>query len=111
MQRIAGKLGYQGDMIGFNSYLNQNPDKMNTMNMYQNKAMEMAMGGMAKPNYAPGGFVVPPQQLAYEGQSVSELQANRAIQPGLVPGATVQPVGTNITADQLVSPYSGQVTG
>ena len=111
MQRIADKLGYQGDMIGFNDYLNQNPDKMNTMNMYQNKAMEMAMGGMAKPNYAPGGFVTPPQQLAYQGQSVSELQANRAIQPGLVPGATVQPVGTNITADQLVSPYSGQVTG
>jgi len=111
MQRIAGKLGYQGDMIGFDSYLNQNPDKMNTMNMYQNKAMEMAMGGMAKPNYAPGGFVTPPQQLAYQGQSVSELQANRAIQPGLVAGATVQPVGTNITADQLVSPYSGQVTG
>ena len=111
MQRIAGKLGYQGDMIGFNSYLNQNPDKMNTMNMYQNKAMEMAMGGMAKPNYAPGGFVTPPQQPVYGGESVSELQANRAIQPGLVAGATVQPVGTNITADQLVSPYSGQVTG
>ena len=28
MQRIAGTLGYQGDMNGFNTYLNQNPDKM-----------------------------------------------------------------------------------
>ena len=56
MQRIAGTLGYQGDMNGFNTYLNQNPDKMSKMNMYQNKAMEMAKGGMVKkPNYAVGG--------------------------------------------------------
>ncbi len=56
MQRIAGTLGYQGDMNGFNDYLNQNPDKMNTMNMYQNKAMQMAKGGMVK-KYAVGGSV------------------------------------------------------
>ena len=203
MQRIAGNLGYQGDMSGFNDYLNQNPDKMSKMNMYQNKAMEMAKGGMVKkPNYAVGGvttlptasklpnpFEDPiigkqspdvdqgfynsqeyrdfqnnpnnrvgttdmydspyfgsmgsgslgqaqdrayeaylankasttvdprtavggvPQTGAYEGQSVSELIANRAIDPSLAYGATVQPVGTQVTGDQLVDPRSGQVTG
>ena len=58
MQRIAGTLGYQGDMNGFNDYLNQNPDKMNVMDMYQNKAMQMAKGGMVKRNYADGGGVL-----------------------------------------------------
>ena len=203
MQRIAGTLGYQGDMNGFNTYLNQNPDKMSKMNMYQNKAMEMAKGGMVKkPNYAVGGVttsatgsqmgslsditmpsptvpnineteeelfaeynrlkkesaekraggflgqvVLPtegetfeqfksnrnslkgilpttsttvdprtavagvPQTGAYEGQSVSELIANRAIDPSLAYGATVQPVGTQVTGDQLVDPRSGQVEG
>ena len=202
MQRIAGNLGYQGDMSGFNDYLNQNPDKMSKMNMYQNKAMEMAKGGMVKkPNYAVGGVTTlptasklpnpldnpvigkqspdvdqgfynsqeyrdfqnnpgnrvgtqdmynspyfgsmgsgsigqaqdrayeaylanqtatvdprtsvggVPQTGAYEGQSVSELIANRAIDPSLAYGATVQPVGTQITADQMVDPRSGQVTG
>ena len=197
MQRIAGTLGYQGDMNGFNTYLNQNPDKMSKMNMYQNKAMEMAKGGMVKkPNYAVGGvttsatgstpvgfglpqdqvpFAEPdmnnifdaqgnigtanttpttynytydqaisrqmsrdvkspaeasaiadaiargpdtassvagvPQTGAYEGQSVSELIANRAIDPSLAYGATVQPVGTQVTGDQLVDPRSGQVEG
>ena len=189
MQRIAGTLGYQGDMNGFNTYLNQNPDKMSKMNMYQNKAMEMAKGGMVK-QYAVGGSVsslmptnsqvfpadgfttvgvgddpaniVPitntspttynytydqaisrqmsrdvkspeeaaaiadaiargpntassvagvPQTGAYEGQSVSELIANRAIDPSLAYGATVQPVGTQVTGDQLVDPRSGQVEG
>ena len=239
MQRIAGNLGYQGDMSGFNDYLNQNPDKMSKMNMYQNKAMEMAKGGMVKkPSYAVGGvttsatgstfagrqdynynketgeytpisfgLVTPdtlsggvadpttpprgagmigdqpttdgggikmmpepssygpytydearglnanravkppaqqqainealsrgpgpsdtmalqntvtnpstsvggvPQTGAYEGQSVSELIANRAIDPSLAYGATVQPVGTQITSDQIVDPRSGQVEG
>ena len=217
MQRIAGNLGYQGDMSGFNDYLNQNPDKMSKMNMYQNKAMEMAKGGMVKkPNYAVGGVTTSatgadnttfirlpgtvkadkdgivnigdissrpvagrgffesdiykkfkndsanmrgtsdvydspyfgrmssgsvgraqdkayeeylasqnasartdprssiggvPQTGAYEGQSISELIANRAIDPSLAYGATVQPVGTQITADQMVDPRSGQVTG
>jgi hypothetical protein len=57
LQRIAGTLGYQGDMNGFNDYLSQNPDKMNTMNMYQQKAMQMARGGMAIRSYEQGGFV------------------------------------------------------
>lgn len=110
MQRIAGKLGYQGEMNGFNDYLNQNPDKMNAMNMYQNKAMEMAKGGMVK-KYAGGGSVVPPQTPEYAGESISQLQADRAINPSLAYGATAQPVGTNVTADQLVDTGSGQVQG
>ena len=45
MQRIAGTMGYQGDMSGFNTFLQQNPDKMQMMNMYQNKAIQMVKGG------------------------------------------------------------------
>ena len=54
MQRIAGTLGYQGEMNGFEDYLNQNPDKKNTMNMYQNKAIQMMRGGMVQ-NFDTGG--------------------------------------------------------
>jgi hypothetical protein len=59
MQRIAGSLGYQGDMNGFNNYLNNNPDKKQMMDMYTQKAMQMANGGMAKKNviYAQSGTV------------------------------------------------------
>ena len=55
MQSIAGKLGYRGNMNGFNDYLAQNPDKKTTMDMYQNKAIQMMNGGMVKRNYAVGG--------------------------------------------------------
>jgi hypothetical protein len=55
MQKIAGQLGYQGDMNGFNDYLSSNPDKQEAMNMYTNKAVQMAQGGMVK-KYAVGGL-------------------------------------------------------
>ena len=64
MQRIAGTLGYKGDMNGFDNYLNQNPDKKNTMNTYQNKAIQMMNGGMARRNYAEGGVLAPAAQTA-----------------------------------------------
>ena len=158
MQRIAGTMGYQGDMSGFNTFLQQNPDKMQMMNMYQDKAMQMVKGGMVKMQQ--GGMVeeaefdpsspymrkplqvgssgaptgrpsllsgvkqpidfdprtpaqtpTPPQQPEYQGESITELQAKRAIDPSLPYGTTVQPVGTQITSDQIIDPRSGQVTG
>ena len=133
MQRIAGTMGYQGDMSGFNTFLQQNPDKMQMMNMYQNKAIQMVKGGAVPSKYKgfsklpenvqqkinpelagkyqEGGTVVPPQQPEYQGESITELQAQRAIDPSLPYGTTVQPVGTQITSDQMVDPSSGQVTG
>ena len=179
MQRIAGTMGYQGDMSGFNTFLQQNPDKMQMMNMYQDKAMQMVKGGMVKmqqggmveeaefdpsspymrkplqvgssgaptgrpsllsgvkqpidfdPKADPRGISVqdgpdlrdatqylpqnqtptPPQQPEYQGESITELQAKRAIDPSLPYGTTVQPVGTQITSDQIIDPRSGQVTG
>lgn len=219
MQRIAGTLGYRGDMSGFNDYLNQNPDKKQQMDMYQQKAVQMLQGGLVKmqqggmvkdddgfigdprrirqdltfdkatgayksfgmsdtlgsiasdaptgrpsllsgvkqpidfdPKADPRGVPVqdgpdlrdatqyltnlpetsysrptpsssgslglgpaqtptPPQAPAYEGESITELQAQRALDPSLPYGATVQPVGTEITSDQIIDPSSGQVTG
>ena len=63
MQRIAGTLGYQGDMSGFNDYLNQNPDKKQQMNMYQQKAMQMLQGGLVK--MQEGGIVTDPNSKFY----------------------------------------------
>jgi hypothetical protein len=115
MQRIASSLGYQGEMAGFDGFLKDNPDKMDQMSTYQDKAVQMARGGMVK-QYAVGGVVDDPVVTTplpgeYAGESISELQANRAINPSLIAGATVQPVGTNVTTEQLVDPRSGQVTG
>ena len=95
MQRIANNLGYQGDMSGFNTYLNQNPDKKQQMDMYQQKAIQMAEGGVVDP-------------LETVPQTISEQMAGRAQAPTLPIGSTVQPVGTTITQEQLVDTTMGQ---
>ena len=128
MQRIAQNLGYSGDMGGFDQYLNDNPDKQQKMNGYNARAKQMAEGGMVQ-KFAPGGDVQGttvdiqqydprvlnqqyiPQQPNYTGMDLTGVQTQLAKTPGLPTGATVVPLGTQLTAGQLVSPYSGQVSG
>ena len=128
MQRIAQNLGYSGDMDGFDQYLTDNPDKKEKMNNYTTRAKQMAEGGMVQ-KFAPGGDVQSttvdiqqydprvlnqqyiPQQPDFTGQDITQVQAGLAKTPGLPTGATVVPTGTQLTAGQLVSPYSGQVAG
>lgn len=55
MQRIAGTLGYTGDMAGFQSYLDQNPEKQNQMEQFKQAAMTMARGGVVR-KFQTGGF-------------------------------------------------------
>ena len=56
LQRIAGSLGYSGDMAGFDQYLQQNPDKQQRMDYYNQRAMQMAAGGYVK-KMAVGGSI------------------------------------------------------
>jgi len=128
MKKIAGSLGYNGDMNGFQSYLDQNQDKQQKMNEYMQKAEQMAKGGMVR-KYAPGGTVTPPptpapqpiprvlpqqtipQQNIPQGGNLQDAMIQQATSPGLPQGSAVVPVGTQITAGQLVDPASGQVQG
>ena len=48
MQKIAGKMGYQGGMENFDNYLKQNPDKQREMIVYEQQAIKMARGGSVK---------------------------------------------------------------
>jgi len=126
-QRIAQSLGYTGDMEEFDKFLNENPEKKEQMNKYTESAKQMAEGGYVQ-RFSNGGqpesTTIPlqqydprvlnqqyiPQQQTYTGNLV-DVQEELAKTPALPLGATVVPVGTQVTADQLVSPYSGQVSG
>jgi len=63
LQKIANRMGYTGSLEGFDSYLQQNPDKQNMMNMYNQRAVQMAQGGavrrMREGGVAGGGGVNP----------------------------------------------------
>ena len=132
MQKIAGKMGYQGSMENFDNYLEQNPDKQREMIVYQDAAKQMARGGVVKmreggilPDVTTGreelvGGQVQPRQLSQsyvppqqstEGKKIGQVAAERMQTPGLPTGATVTPVGTKIEQAQTVDPRAGQMQG
>jgi len=83
MQRIAGTLGYTGEMSGFQSYLEQNPDKKNQMDEFKQAAMTMAKGGSVR-KFNTGGFSfgnTPVGNLAQgnTGYSANQYSANPAL--------------------------------
>lgn len=63
LQKIANSMGYTGSLEGFDSYLQQNPDKQNIMNMYNQRAVQMARGGAVR-KMQEGGTPVTPQTQA-----------------------------------------------
>jgi hypothetical protein len=48
MEKIARAMGYQGNMQGFQDYLAQDPMRQQKMQDYQEKAMQMARGGVVR---------------------------------------------------------------
>ena len=54
MNKIAGAMGYQGDMNQFQQYVDQDPARQQQMNMYTNAARMMAAGGYV-PRFNTGG--------------------------------------------------------
>ena len=62
MNKIAGAMGYTGDMNQFQNYIEQDPMRQQQMQKYNNAAMQMARGGVVKkmaeggtPNVDPAG--------------------------------------------------------
>jgi len=126
-ERIAQSLGYSGQMEEFDKFLEENPEKKEEMDKYTESAKQMAEGGVVQ-KFSPGGMPQSttvslqqydprvlnqqyiPQQPQFTG-NITDVQTTLAKNPALPLGATVVPTGTQVTADQLVSPYSGQVAG
>ena len=63
MQKIANRLGYSGDMVNFDSYLQQNPEKQRQMIVYEDAARKMAEGGYV--NMQTGGTFTQPDRRPF----------------------------------------------
>jgi len=91
-KRIAGKLGYTGDMSDFEGYLEQNPDAKKQMDTYTKQAVDMMNGGMARQNFAPGGV---PQ--------IKKDTIDRMATGAIPAGAEVKGVGVGDLKDTFIS--------
>ena len=107
MQKIANRLGYSGDMVNFDNYLQQNPDKQRQMIVFEEAARKMAEGGMVTPlPIAP----IPTQQIPATSD-ITDVAAQRLSTPGLPQGTQIQGVGVTQEAGQFIPTNQGQVAG
>ena len=134
MQKIANRLGYSGDMVNFDNYLQQNPDKQRQMIVFEEAARKMAEGGYVKmqtggtpslnvPISIPGGEFDPnrnlevlptqpiPQQNIPATSDITDVAAQRLSTPGLPQGTQIQGVGVTQEAGQFIPTNQGQVAG
>jgi len=104
LQKIANSMGYTGSLEGFDSYLQQNPDKQNMMNMYNQRAMQMAQGGAVR-RMQVGGMGAP----TYVNPIKPKKDTNNLMGPV---GAAVMSYGYNPTTNQYsISGGGGQQFG
>ena len=76
LERIAGTMGFSGDMENFAGYLEETPEAKQRMDMYNKKAIQMMNGGMVRKKYAEGGSIV-------------DITASRIKDPKLPTGTSV----------------------
>ena len=107
MQKIANRLGYKGDMVNFDNYLEQNPDKKRQMVVYEESARRMAEGGMVTPLPT---TPIPTQEIPATSD-ITDVAAQRLSAPALPQGTQIQGVGVTPEAGQFIPTTQGQVAG
>ena len=135
MQKIAGAMGYSGDMNQFQQYVQQDPQRQQQMQQYNNAAIQMARGGVVKmkkggdtktvgegPYIKPTidfGSKVTDEQLAKDGaptraggnQGIGQSTIDRMFTPALPTGGKTEAAYIPTDDSQFVSTDTGQVTG
>ena len=119
MEKIARSMGYQGDMQGFQNFLATDPARQQQMNMYTNKAIQMAKGGVVK--MQEGGTVggelpgataprvdVPKKT---KDKKVTDFTVQQMYAPGLVEGGKTVAMGTGYDPSQDIAAGTGTVYG
>ena len=99
LQKIAGSMGYQGDMGNFNQYLQGNPAAMQRMNSYQQSAMQMARGGYAK-KYEEGGLSVDEETNSLDKQTKVDQPEQKTVPEVVV--SRVEDPASNMTDEMKV---------
>ena len=110
MERIAGTLGYQGDMSKFKDFLSSDPDAQNKFNDFQTKAITMMNGGMVRKNYQEGGTVTEEdEEDKIVPNSIGQTTVNRMQTPALPVGGVATATGTVAQTSQDLATSAGQV--
>jgi len=103
LNKIAGAMGYKGDMSKFQDFIEQDPARMARMNMFTQAAQQMARGGMVKMQtggFVPFGSVQPVQSGgSFQQQQLDAFNAQNQQQKNQQ-NAALQSAADNFLANQ-----------
>jgi len=105
MEKIARSMGYQGGMDGFQNYLSQDPMRQQQMSNFQNKAMQMAKGGVVK--MQTGGTT----QSQSQTSGVTDFSVQQMYDPKLTADQITKAEFIPYDQSQDVAAGTGTVTG
>ena len=134
LNKIAGAMGYKGDMSKFQDFIEQDPARMARMNMFTQAAQQMARGGVVRMqtggNISPGGGSGGVIDPATSGQDtgptppdgettpaepapldLGQTTTDRMFNPALPTGGVVQVAATPVAEGQDLVAGTGQLTG
>ena len=112
LNKIAGAMGYQGDMSQFEQFVEGDPQRKAQMQRYTNAAMQMARGGAVK--MQTGGqppqakIPTPPGQSVPTADNIQEFSVRQMYTPALPVGGETQAAATATSPDQFIDPSVGQ---
>ena len=109
MERIAGTLGFQGDMGKFKDFLEADPEAQTKFNNFQSQAIQMMNGGMVRKQYAEGGTVTEEDKKTIVPDSIGQTTVNRMQGPALPIGGVASATGTVAQTSQDIGAGTGQV--
>ena len=134
MNKIAGAMGYTGNMDSFQQYIEQDPARKARMDGFVKAAQTMAKGGMVKKMQTggvvraqPPGGEVPPGGSPFTAQPtpaapttpitntnqsvIGEVATQRLFSPALPTGSVTQAAMTPTGPGQAIAQGTGQLTG
>jgi len=112
LNKIAGAMGYQGDMSQFQQFVEGDPQRKAQMQKYTNAAMQMAKGGAVQ-KFNVGG-VVPQQNVPTQNLNpgdIKDVSTQMMQQPGLATGATTMAAQMTEQPGQAIAGTTGQLYG
>ena len=92
LNKIAGAMGYQGDMSQFQQFVEEDPQRKAQMDKYTNAARMMAKGGSVQ-KFAPGGTPAPASAPAQSGFPPFTAGTVNVAGANPTTGATTVPTG------------------
>ncbi len=107
MEKIARSMGYQGGMDKFQDFLASNPAQQQQMDMYTNKAMQMAKGGVVKKMQTGGDATTSTDPTS----TVTDFSVAQTLDPKLPEGGVTKTVMTPSDASQELTQGTGSLTG